>query len=531
MIFTILLSIAPAVAPTTPTLGTVSFVQAEDVEAKIAAAGEDTAKLLELAESYSAADEDDAARQVYRRVLEVDSENEVAHKALRHHLYDGKWFESYAKLSKYRREEAKRMKEEFGLVRFNDDWVPEVDLPYLRMGWTKREDGSWVSQHELDRKKKTEELTAAGWKQQSDMTWVSPDEMQNWEKGLWKVGEEWMTGEAADAYHSQLGKWWTTPGQHFIAYSTCDRDTNAWVIWWADYTYNDLVRIFGVEPEEKPHFFCVNGMEQYNEFSAGSQANQLPPTEIDGFSSLHYAYFAESYFDVTVQPPEYKGAGVAYWDPNFGPLAVRHAAAQSYVEAIDPSWHAISQFISNAGGGQNSTDAFWAEKKIPRWMRYGAASYVERYFHDTTAGEEGNPWRMRDFAFGELEKAGGLDELDKIFAFRLDLNDIPGSTQLIHEAGLIVSFILDGDCRLVSDAHWAFKEALRTGGDVRAAATELESEIKANADKLLAYSGLSIRKPAAPAVATEAQSGMAEAGTDGAHAGGGESGDAGGSDG
>ena len=46
---------------------------------------------------------------------------------------------------------------------------------------------------------------------------------------------------------------------------------------------------------------------------------------------------------------QFRGAGVCYWDTlteslaPYGQHAVRHAAAQSYVEAIDPSWNAVSQ--------------------------------------------------------------------------------------------------------------------------------------------------------------------------------------------
>ena len=502
MISTILLSVVPAVAPTSyaTTPADLVLILDEEVEKRIAEAGEDVAKLLELANTYDEADDGEAERLVYRRILEIDSEHEAAHKALRHHLYDGKWFVSYAQLSKYRREEAKRMKEEFGMVRFNDEWVPEVDLPYLRMGWVKDENDSWVSQHKLDRIKKVAELTEAGWQLQGDLTWVSPDEVGKWEEGLWKVGEEWMSKEEANTYHAQLGHWWEVPSEagHFIGYSTCDRDTVAWVNWYADQTYDDLVRAVGLEPEEPPVFVCLSSVDQYNEFAAGSQANQLPPSEIDGFSSLHYSFFAESFFDITVSPPEYKGCGVAYWDiadanlKPYGLHSIRHAAAHSYLEAVDPSWNAVSQIVSHPGGGQASTDGFWAEKKIPRWLRYGLASYAERYFRDATVDQNGNPWWARDWALSNLGRQGDLDPLDHIFTFRLDLNDIPASTRLIHEAGLVVAFVLDGECQPVNDAHMAFKAALKSGQDAPAAVTALQVAIQENQGALEAFAEINV---------------------------------------
>ena len=71
-----------------------------EADAKIAEAGKDIAKLLELAKAFSAGGKDDAAKKVYKKIVELDPAHEEAHKALRHHFYDNKWFESYAELSK-----------------------------------------------------------------------------------------------------------------------------------------------------------------------------------------------------------------------------------------------------------------------------------------------------------------------------------------------------------------------------------------------------------------------------------------------
>src|SRR5882672_4427115 len=92
------LAVAPALAAQDPAL-----------DAKISAAGKDVAKLLELANSLAAGAQDDAAKKVFKKVLELDANNEAAHKGLRHQLYDKKWFESFAELTKYKRDEAARM--------------------------------------------------------------------------------------------------------------------------------------------------------------------------------------------------------------------------------------------------------------------------------------------------------------------------------------------------------------------------------------------------------------------------------------
>ncbi len=462
----------------------------DEVAQKIAEAGSDVAKLLELAKSYQTAENEEAAKQVFNHILELDPNHEEAHKALRHHSYDGKWFKSYAELSKYRSEETKKMKAK-GLARLGEEWVPIADLPYLKMGWVK-EGENWVHPAKTARAQDESEKVAAGWKLQNDLVWVSPEDQARWQEGLWKCGDQWLAKEAANQFHSELGKWWTWPGEHFVAYSTCDMDAVAWINWYADKTYASLVRLFGIEPDEKPIVVVLKSLDQYNQFAAGSQAAQLPPAEIDGLSSLHHAFFAEAFVDPTVMPPEYKGCGAAFWDKSspqldpWGHFAIRHAAGLSYAEAIDRSWVAVSELLSG-GGGQASTAPFWSEKKIPRWLHFGAASYVELYMKNEEPQE--NPWGWREWAIGELKKGGSLDDLDKIFAFPLDLNQIEASRRLIQEAGLVVSFILDGECKSVVQAHRALLDCLRSSKGVPEAVLELQEVIKQHQREFEQFAG------------------------------------------
>jgi len=536
MIATILATLVPSLtgAPAAPALPPLLvFAQDEEVDEvgqKIAAAGDDVAKLTELAAALTEEGDKKAARKVHAKIVELDPDNEASHKALRHHNYDGKWFKSYAELSKYRREEAKRMLEEHGKVRFNDEWVPQEDLPYLRMNWIKL-DGEWVSQAKLDREKDVAQKEADGWKQQPDLVWLSPDEQpKHFDEHLWKCGEEWLIGDAVDEYHGEIGQWWTVPGEHFVMYTTNDWEDGTWIRWWADQIYPDLVRAYGIVPEGKPVFFVLKTIAQYNDFAAGNQGAGRPPSEIDGFSSLHYSFFAESNFQATIgadgtPTPEYLGAGVAYWDsedPAVGPwgqYAVRHAAAHSFAEAIDPSWNAISQIVSNPGA-QPSTSGFWGEKQIPKWMRYGVAAYCERYLEANRAGLEGDPWQLRNWAIGDLvSKDDQIDELEMIFAFNLDLNDIEGSGRMIQEAGLLCAFMLDGECGPVAAAHGKFKQTLKAGKGTEEAVTELQTAISENEDALRSWAGLGRRRAPEPetAPAVEAASDTGDMDADGGH--------------
>jgi hypothetical protein len=504
MIAALLLSVLPtSFVPSAPPVLARQDVADAEVQAKIDAAGKDVAKLLELAKAFAADGKDDPAKKTYKKIVELDPKHEEAHKALRHHFYDGKWFESYAELSKYRREESAKMKEK-GLVRFKDEWVPEVDLPYMNMGWVKSESGKWQDPVETARAKQVEEWKAAGYTYRpDDCTWISPEEKAKADAGLMKCGDQWLDLEKANEFHSQIGQWWQLEGEHFFTWSTNDWQGASAARWYADQIYPDMVRLFGLQPAKKPHFVVLNGQEQYNT-AAGGQPPLLPETE--GFSSLHGAYFSDAFLvpDQATQTALYLGCGVAYWDRKderlraWGPYFVRWAAAQSYVDAVDPSWLAISEFIAAAAGGSQPTaNNFWVEKKIPRWLRYGAASYAERYMKDPDATEGANPWALREFAFGELKKTGTLSKLEDIFTFALDLNDIERSSRLYHEAGLVVSFLLDGadGDKKLREKHQAFKAALKSEDKDKAkkladAVEGLQKELAKNEKDIKKFAGM-----------------------------------------
>jgi hypothetical protein len=476
----------------------VASVPQDTVDAKIAAAGKDVAKLLELAASFAGGPQQDSADKVYKRVVEIDPNNEVARKALRHQQYDGKWFESFAELAKYKRDEAAKMKAK-GLARFKDEWVPEADVPYLKMSWTKDAQGAWFDPAEAARAKQIEEWKTAGHQfRADDNSWIAPEDFEKWRALQWKCGSEWLDMAKANEFHAKLEQPWELSGEHFEVWSTCDWEGANQARWHADKCHPELVRIFGVAPARKPHFIVLNGLQQYNQ-AAG---NQPILVETEGISSLHGAYFADGFFDFDAKPPRYQGCGVSYWDRKdpkvgvWGPYWLRWAAAQSFVEAIDPSWSAVADRIADGGRGDLAAYSapFWNEKRIPRWLRYGAASYVERFMKDPEATASSDPWVLRTFACAEIKKAGGLQKLDDVFAFRLDLNDIPRSSRLYHEAGLLVSYLLDGaqNDKELAAKHAAFQAALKTGKkeDATKAAADLQKEIAKHEADIKKFAGL-----------------------------------------
>ena len=475
----------------------------KDAEKKIVEAGDDVQALLALAEGWKGAGQKDFARLAFERVLELDPENEAAHKGLRHHFYAGQWFESYASLSKFKREEAKRMKEK-GFVRFRDEWVREGDLPFLQMGWTKVGD-RFRNPVEIAAEAQARELTAKGYQQRAeDSSWVAPSDFDKWKEGLYRVEGEWVSGEEADAYHAGFAHPWRYRGKHFIAQTTCDHIPAASVVWWADATWDSLVRLFGVEPETMPVFACLRSLEQYNAFAAGDSEAGVPAAESGGFSSFHFAFRGDLWFVPPTETnpiPEYIGGGVAFYDVSdpslqpWGQYAARYAAGISFAEWVDRAWGTIGETIAAKGVGLQPSRV-WEEKRIPRWLFYGGASYVERFFRDTAAEKAGgDPWGVRNWAIGQLAAAGDLDPLEELFEMRLDLNDAAGSSRRLQEVGLLTAFVLDGGCKPVEEAHASFREAMASGADTADAVAALQTAILEHRRELEKFAGMKIARP------------------------------------
>jgi hypothetical protein len=468
----------------------------ENAAQAIKSAGTDVAKLLQLAQGWTDQKRADFARLAWKRVIELDTNNAIARAGLNHPFYDGKWFEGQTALFDYKRAEDERMAKK-GLARLGDSWVAIADAPFLRLGWSKDERGAWLHPLAKNRGPIDQEMVQKGCQQQ-DLEWIEPADFEKWKQGLWKCGDRWLDTAAADAWHADPERGWLVAGEHFVIYTTVERERVEWCKWYADQTWADLVRIFGTAPGarpsstwlrgpngDKPEVVVWNGLAQYNKLGNTGES--------EGLSSLHYAFFADSVFDDSVKPAAFAGVGVAFWDNStqalagFGQHSIRHAAAQSFVEAIDPSWKALGDMAM--GTKQQSNQAFWAEKKVPRWLRYGAASYVERYFIDAQVGDGGNPRWARDWALQELRKAGGVRDLAKLFEFKPTSADVPSSSQLIHEAGFVVAFMLDGGDARVQKAHQAFQQALKGGGSTAAAGAELQNALMAAKAGLAAFAG------------------------------------------
>jgi hypothetical protein len=271
-------------------------------------------------------------------------------------------------------------------------------------GLAKSADGDWLNE---DEQKKAKE----GWSRQ-DLEWVAPNEADNVAQGKWKCGDKWLSIDDANAYHSKVGQWWRLRGKHFDVYSTCKRDVALEALKEADSTHAHLERIYGRTPPMRPIVLVLNSPEQYNSFATG-EGRSSP--DLRGLSSIHGAFFAELWTE-PFERGSYSGSGVCYFDASnddgwrYGRTFARHAAGQSFGEALDPSVETLASTKKWKDG--EFQEAFWAEKKLPQWFRYGGAAYVERYFVDPTAAD---PKAMLKWAVQNIANKGGLDQLKKIY--------------------------------------------------------------------------------------------------------------------
>ncbi len=311
---------------------------------------------------------------------------------------------------------------------------------------------------------------------------------------LYRCGEFLFNESDANDYHSRLLRWWKIPRGDFVAYSTCSRKTTLLALETMVSTRADLERLFGRTPPDSATVILLRSRVQYNAFAATTPEEFGVSPESRGYSALHYAFPCDQWID-TQDEDDYPGAACAYWDESteagngWGPFAVRFAAALAFVEAIDQSPEAIASYRADLT--QFPSEAFWSEKQIPLWLRFGAASYAERFFIEHGVQ---NPRWAREWSIAEISASGGLDDVSTILACDLDPKQFERSRRLTLQAGLLVSFLLDGNNPALIAKHQAFKQALGSGQGISAALQALESELQAQAPALSRFAGLELKR-------------------------------------
>ncbi|MFT4537822.1 MAG: hypothetical protein ACI841_000096 [Planctomycetota bacterium] len=460
-----------------------------------AAASNDIGKLWALHAWCLTNSRTSEARKLAKQIIRLDGEHKGAREALSHVWYDGNWFTSPTALARHRRAEDQRKLENEGLVRIGEDrWVPESDAPFHRMGWQLDEaSGKFISPGEVFRRELDAKQAAQGM-MRYDMGWIAPAEQEFIDAGLWKCGDQWLSIEEANAYHASGMLPWeaVTPEGRFIIVSNCTRKGVENAARWADGAAGVLDRIFDARPTEQKFVTVLSNLAQYNEIAGGgTPKDNVPGMDSSGWASLHYAFLAELYFNADPQVMDYNGMGFCYYAEEdevlarHGLHAVRYAAALSYMEAIDPSWETISYMMSDGLDAKRASLAdFWAEKRIPLWLRFGAASCAARYFFDPSIDDED---AIIDWALDNLRKLGGLRPLEELFDFAPSTDDAESSRKWLREVGVPICYILNGGNPKVKSALRAFTRKLHAGGSVDAEIAHLRAALIANEKDIRAF--------------------------------------------
>ncbi|HIF41405.1 MAG TPA: hypothetical protein EYQ74_09935 [Planctomycetes bacterium] len=482
----ILLSLAlPATPPRFPVLQPCEEVSEADAEfdKRLADAKGDAEKLWMLYQWCVDTSRDASGKETLRAVIKADTDHLEARKALRHVRHEGRWYTSQKKvdqaIAKQRDKEAK----DAGLVKHDGQWVEPADLPFLEKGLVRGPNGDWLAPEDLER-------LEGGWVRQ-DLVWVSPEEIPKMKEGLWKCGEEWLTTDEADRHHGRFERSWVIPSDHLELWTSCSRATAKKAIGEMERCYRDMVKVYGTPPSGRIRVALFKSSDQMGFFAAESAAGR-PAADGRRLVEALSSTFMESW--LTDKGKGWLGAGASFWDASqengdsFGVHDARMAFGLSFVDRMDPSPKAIEK-LTKKGYRADFVESFYGEKDIPAWFSWGAACYGARYYEDSSVGSGGDQWWVRKWSVDNLKRQGGLSFLRPVFDLELDpQNRRTGS--LINGAGLIMSFIVDGGCAEVIEAHAELKQALRAGKDSKKLFGALRKSVEAHESELRAFAGL-----------------------------------------
>jgi len=454
---------------------------------RLNSAEESISALWETYEWCRASAREPGAAVVLRRIVRLDPEHEDAREALGYVRAGEDWFASREAMERFTSSQDEANATARGFVRYRSTWMHPDERALTTKG--RRKDpttGLWNSA--ADRKR-----IEQGWTRQ-DLNWISPEEGPQADLGGWWIDGEWLELARANRRHARIDSAWRIPEREIMLWSTADRDVSLQAMEHMRHAIDDMRRIFGVQPMLPLSVAVLRDEEQYDRLAAGDPEGHRSPTHAGRLHLVHSAYFAESWFPFVEGEREFRGMGICYWDafvPHgnaYGVHAARLAAGLSYVEALDPSPNAVRKALAG-GPTPKYHAAYETEKGLPAWIRWGSAVYAERFFEDRTRSSEGDPFWARAWSVENLVARGGLAPISDVLAFDVDPDDREASLKLMIEAGLLIAFVVDGECAPVAAAHIALKEALSSNRSPKKASAALAKALLAHENELRVFAG------------------------------------------
>lgn len=478
-----------------PTADARSFDQATDpdFEGRREAAADDAEDLWALYGWCNENKRNVQGGQVLARLLRLHPHHERARSALGHVRHKTWWFTTRAALERYLATQNSSQAKARGHVQHKGQWMHPEERSLINKKWTRdHESGLWTTPEQR-------RLLEAGGVRQ-DTRWLDADQATRAERDLWLVDGEWLALAAANRRHSELANMWQLPDAEILLHTTTDRATGLWALREMRRAMYDLRRVFGAQPRLPLRVGLLRDEEQYDRFAFGDPDGRRAPSHTGRMHVIHNGYFAESHFVGPRGKRTFMGMGVAYWDAAapygdlYGVHAARLALGLAYADAIDPSPRIVRSGIKQAPP-KGYYEHYQSDKRLPAWLRLGGAVYAERYFFDDTvdvtvpSDPPADPYWARTWSLSNLASRGGIDPLQTILRMDLDPDDRDSGQKLLIQAGLLVSFILDGACAPVEAAHAEFKRALASGRLRPSHVQTLVGALQDNEAQLRAYAG------------------------------------------
>ncbi|HLU39628.1 MAG TPA: hypothetical protein VK081_09590, partial [Planctomycetota bacterium] len=330
---------------------------ADDIAAREAAAKDDVAALLQVAEAARERGLLTEWRRILQRVLTLAPDHEAANRAVGNVNYEGRWMSpEKAEILRNRSE---------GLVSVNGVWVKEAEAEDARAG---------VFHFGGERVTKAEYLALRAGKVRHPRTGelIDAADLEKAKNNLFPDGQGgWIDEAEADRRHADLARPWVLRTKTCIVLGSMPlKELEQHAHQYVDDAYEFALTVFGidVQPVERPVILLVPTADRFR--AVGDQ--------IGGPSSAYGAFLA-------VQPMSVPGLGaqvpaVALLDPNWGVYYLKHAVGLAVAHRI-------------------------GENMLPEWVITGVGSYTERFYSREIAN-----WFGKQFL-----GAGGLIDLSSWF--------------------------------------------------------------------------------------------------------------------
>ena len=481
------------------------------------AAGQDPAKWWQVYEWCVANERPERGRAALHKLLTIDSEHAQARQALGHRYGLGRWFSSEWALDRALQGQDPTTAAAKGHVLHQGWWMhPDERSRYNKGERKDLETGEWLSRGDQKR-------LAAGWRRQG-LAWIPPAQSRSvasradaqapagavsraeaaeldWKRfaGHFFVEGEWLTESEANAEFAHLDRMWVLPDAEVWMHTTLDRATADRALEVLRAAVHDLRKGLGVEPPLPLHVVMLRDQEQYDRYAFGDPDGRRQGVHAGRLHVVHHAYFGERRFFPEGKRRRFAGAGVGYWEAHaphgdaYGLHSARLALGLAYVDAVDPSSKTV-RAAERAAEIPGTYDAeFAGEKRLPAWLRFGAAVYAERFFLDAQVDptqEGADPFWARTWSLENLALRGGLRPLEDLFAYSWNPDAAQDVGRAMIEAGLVWSFVLDGECEPVRAVHARLRKQLARGTLRIKTLRELEQALLAHESELRAFGGL-----------------------------------------